>query len=131
MKKIVIDTSAIIAVILGETERNKLIKLTENSLLIAPYSIHWEIGNAISAMFKRKRITIEEAEKAIELYEQIPIKFMDVDLTETINIAKRKDIYAYDAYLLICAKNNRAPLLTLDNKLAACATDQKIKILEI
>ena len=50
---IVIDTSALIAVIVGESERDKIIDLTKGQTLIGPGSIPWEIGNAFSAMFKR------------------------------------------------------------------------------
>lgn len=70
---IVIDTSALIAVIADEPERPKLIEVTIGTDLIAPQSVHWEIGNAFSAMFKRKRISLEQAEQALEIYHQIPI----------------------------------------------------------
>lgn len=43
---IVIDTSALIAVIVAEPERNKLIEITKGNTLIGPGSIPWEIGNA-------------------------------------------------------------------------------------
>jgi len=131
MKKIVIDVSAIIAVILNEPERKKLIELTNNCLLIAPSSIHWEIGNAISAMFKRQKIEFKEAKKAIKIYEQIPIKFTDIDLIESIKIAQQEGMYAYDAYLLVCAKNYKSPLLSLDKKLIKIAKENKIKVLEV
>ena len=131
MKKIVIDTSAIIAVILNEPEREKLIELTKNSILIAPYSVHWEIGNALSAMFKRKRIKFEEAKQAIQLYKQIPIKFIDIDLIESLEMAKIEGMYAYDAYLLLSSKNCNAPLLTLDKKLIEVAQENKIKLIEV
>lgn len=43
---IVIDASAIIAVLAGEPERERLLSLTSGANLIAPPSVHWEIGNA-------------------------------------------------------------------------------------
>jgi uncharacterized protein with PIN domain len=55
---IVIDTSAIIAVLVDEPERQKIIEITEGHSLIGPGSIPWEIGNAFAAMFKRKRLGI-------------------------------------------------------------------------
>lgn len=58
---IVIDTSALIAVIVDEPERNKIIELTTGNKLIGPGSIPWEIGNAFSAMFKQKRMKLDEA----------------------------------------------------------------------
>lgn len=75
MKEIVIDASAIIAVIFNEPERNRLIELTDDCTLAAPASIHWEVGHAISAVFKRRRIDFSGAKKVLKIYEQIPIKF--------------------------------------------------------
>ena len=131
MKEIVIDASAIIAVILNEPERYKIIDISNDCVLIAPSSIHWEIGNAISAMFKRKRLQYKEAKKALEIYEQIPIRFVDVNLTESVKLAEQEGLYAYDSYLLICARNYKSPLLTLDNLLTEVAKKIKIKILEV
>ncbi len=50
---IVIDTSALIAVITGEPERDRIVELTTGATLVGPGSIPWEIGNAFSAMFKQ------------------------------------------------------------------------------
>lgn len=54
--EIVVDTSVIIAVIVDEPEKARLIESTKGASLIAPGSLYWEIGNAFSAMLKRKRI---------------------------------------------------------------------------
>ncbi len=43
---IVVDTSAIMAVIINEAQREILIDLTRGANLLAPASVHWEIGNA-------------------------------------------------------------------------------------
>jgi predicted nucleic acid-binding protein len=61
---IVIDTSALIAVIVAEPERNKIIEITKGNTLIGPGSIPWEIGNAFSAMFKRNRISLNDLDFA-------------------------------------------------------------------
>ncbi len=55
---IVMDTSALIAVILNEPEKKTIIKATAGNTLVGPESIRWEIGNAFSAMFKQKRIDL-------------------------------------------------------------------------
>jgi predicted nucleic acid-binding protein len=128
---IVIDTSAIIAVITNEPERPKLIEATIGFDLIAPQSVHWEVGNAFSAMFKRKRLSIEQAEQAIESYQKIPIKFVTVDLKQALNISASHSIYAYDAYLIVCALNNKAPLISLDKYLINQSLEVGIKIIEI
>jgi hypothetical protein len=54
---IVVDTSALIAVIANEPEKPTLVELTSGADLIAPGSVHFEIGNAFSAMLRRRRIT--------------------------------------------------------------------------
>ncbi|GAG47454.1 unnamed protein product, partial [marine sediment metagenome] len=63
---IVIDTSAIVAVIFNEPERKAIIKKTNGQTLIGPGSISWEIGNAFSAIFMQGRLTLEEALKGLE-----------------------------------------------------------------
>lgn len=127
---VVIDTSAIIAVIVGEPERDQLIQSTVGVDLIAPASVHWEIANAFSAMLRRSRITLEQARASIDAYRSIPIRMVDIDLVEAINLAGRMDIYAYDAYLLHCADQYNAPLLTLDQALKEHARESILALLE-
>jgi len=85
-----VDTSTVIAVIANETEKPLLIAKTQGYELFAPRSLYWEIGNAFSAMIKRGRITLEQAAAAIEIYEQIPIILVDVDLKQAINRLRDK-----------------------------------------
>ena len=77
---ITIDTSVILAVVCGEPSRDRAIELTSGHSLVAPKSLHWEVGNALSAMLKRHRITAAQANLCIDSYRQIPIKLADVDL---------------------------------------------------
>ncbi len=100
---ITIDTSALIAVIANEAQKNQMITLTEGVNLCAPSSVHWKIGNAFSAMLKRDRIDIVQARFCIQAYRKIPIKFVDVNLIQTLKIVEQLKIYAYDAYLIQCA----------------------------
>ena len=95
---IVIDTSALIAVIAGEPERSKIIELTSGNTLIGPGSIPWEIGNAFSAMFKQKRLSFEEAKKGISIFNRIPIRYIETDFVSVLKISSQASIYAYDAY---------------------------------
>ena len=129
---ITIDTSTIIALITEEQMNLAISKaISDDSTLIAPESIHWEIGNTFSAMFRRHRITFEQALDALSIYESIPIRFIKVDLDQSLKIAKDLNIYAYDAYLIQCAQKYRTPLLTLDQKLAQLAGQAGVKIIEV
>ncbi len=128
---IVVDTSVLVAVIANEPEKSALIELTKGADLIAPSSVHWEIGNAFSAMLKRKRITLSQARTAIGVYERIHVRFVDVELMDTLDIAERRGIYAYDAYILQCALKHDCPLVSLDQSLVTHAQQMKIQVLEV
>jgi predicted nucleic acid-binding protein len=128
---IVIDTSALIAVIVNEPERNKIIEITKGNTLIGPGSIPWEIGNAFSAMFKRNKVGLEEAKKGLEIFNSIPIRYIEPDFTNAVSISKQSGIYAYDAYILDCALRQKAPILTLDSRLKQTAQNLRISILEV
>ncbi len=128
---IVIDTSALIAVIVDEPERGKIIEITTGNILIGPGSIPWEIGNAFSAMFKRKRLNFEEAKRGLEIFNSIPLRYIEPDFANAVSISKQTNMYAYDAYFLDCALRQKAPILTLDSRLKETAQNLSIKTLEV
>lgn len=127
---LVVDTSAIIAVIANEPEKPSLISQTQGYDLVAPSSLYWEIGNAFSAMIKRGRITLEQARAAIEIYKQIPLDMVDVDLEQALEIVDKHKVYAYDGYMIACALNRGCPLLTLDGGLAYAAKAAGLEVWE-
>jgi predicted nucleic acid-binding protein len=129
--QIILDTSALLAVLTSEPERAALLEATEGCALVAPASVPWEVGNALSAMLKRKRLTVAQAEKVIESYSRIPLRLIDVDLASSVEVAGRLGLYAYDAYFIVCAAVHRAPLLTLDAGLARAAKKAGIRLVEV
>jgi len=128
--EIVIDTSAILAVIAEQPEKADLVSLTRGAILVAPASVHWEIGSALSAMFKRRAIGIKDALQLLEAYAAIPIRMAEVRLKQAVELSAKLNVYAYDAYILACAINERAPLLTLDGGLRERARELKLDVLE-
>lgn len=126
-----VDTSAIMAVLINEQHKPVLIERTQGCDLIAPESLHWEIGNAFSAMLRRRRITIEQVHSALGSYSRIPIRFVDIELRTAVELAAQYDMYAYDAYMLCCAQKYRTPLLTLDGGLIMKARQAEVSVLEI
>lgn len=129
--EIVVDASVLIAVIVNEIEKERLVATTQEAELIAPKSVHWEIGNAFSSLLKRQRITLEQALQAIDMYLEIPLRFVEVELSNSLGLADELGLYAYDAYLLRCAEKFRLPLLTLDKRLMQAAKDKGISVLEV
>ncbi len=130
---IVIDTSAVIAVIVNEPHRQRMIEATAGGDLLAPRSLHWEIGNAFSSMFKQSNnpITLEQVQEALAFYERMTIRFVDVALQEAVALAHQLDIYAYDAYMLVCARHYNGHLLSLDRRLLRAARQLDLPIIEV
>lgn len=128
---LVVDTSVIISVLTNEKSKPKLIRLTEGEDLVAPSSLHWEIGSALSSMFKRGRITLKLADKALESYSMIPLRLVDVDLFKSLEIAHKYNIYAYDAYFLECARSYNSMLITIDNDLLSIAKQMNVSVKEV
>jgi predicted nucleic acid-binding protein len=127
----VVDTSVIIAVIANEPEKSAIIAHTQGAELLAPRSLHWEVGNAFSAMLKRGRITLEQAKAAVDIYEQISLNVVDINLSQALELASRLNIYAYDAYIIACALNQSSPLLTLDGGLSYAAKAAGVTVVEV
>jgi predicted nucleic acid-binding protein len=128
---IVIDTSALVAVLASEAERPAVVRATVDAELVAPGSVHWEVGNAMSAMLKRRRATSSQVQQALAAYAAIPIRFVDVDLALALEIAAEHGLYAYDAYVLTCALTQRAPVLSLDRGLLHAAASAGVQVMEI
>ncbi len=128
---VTIDTSAILAVCTNEELKPRMVELTVGARLLAPVSVHSEVGNALSAMLKRERITLAQALACLDAYKQIPVKWREVDLPHAVQLAHQLDLYAYDAYLLACAQTSRSPLLTLDKALMRAAREVGVQTLEV
>jgi len=129
--QITIDTSALLAVCTNEIQKPRMVELTMGARLLAPVSVHGEVGNALSAMLKRERVTLAQALACLDVYKQIPVKWLEVDLPLALTLAHQLDLYAYDAYLLACAEITHSPLLTLDKALIRAAKEAGIQTLEV
>jgi predicted nucleic acid-binding protein len=128
--KIIADTNTFIAVALNEPEKGKIIRLTAGHELIAPDVLPFEIGNALTAMMKKKALKKDEIMSAWEIVQQIPVDLRHTDIKSALSIAIKFNLYAYDAYFLECAENLRGPLLTLDLGMQRVAREIGISILE-
>lgn len=126
----VIDTSALLAVLLEEPERPALIAASHGVVLFAPASLPWEVGNALVAATRRRRLTAAEAQRAWVAYEAVPLRLVEVDIGRAVAVALDLELYAYDAYMLELARHRGLPLLTLDKKLGAAARASGLQLVE-
>jgi len=129
--QVVIDSSAILAVLLREPQRDALIAATTSAALLSPASTPWEVGNALVAGWRRKRLTVEQMQTAWESFQGIPLRLVEVDIRRSLQLAVDRGLYAYDAYVLETALVRRIPLLTLDQGLAKAAARAGVENLEV
>ncbi len=127
---VISDANIFLAVALDEPEKDHIIQITSGIDVVAPEILPYEIGNALSAMIKRKQITPNEAFSAQKTSYAIPVRLISVDIQQALKIAIEFNIYAYDAYFLQCAKTISCPLITLDKQLKQVALKLNIEVLE-
>lgn len=127
---IIADTNIFLAVVLNEPHKAQIIQHTSNCTLFAPEILPYELGNALSAIVKRKQLTSKEAVKAFELTDAIKVRLVKPDIKRALEIALQFNIYAYDAYYLQVALSLDCPLMTIDKKMQDVAKQLNISIKE-
>lgn len=127
---LVADTNIFLAVVLNEPEKGHIMEATSEAVLNAPEILPYEIGNALSAMVKRRRISKAEALAAEKAASLIPVRLISIDVHAALELAIENNIYAYDAYFLHCAKSLAQPLMSLDKTIKQVARDIGVKLME-
>lgn len=127
---VVSDSNIFLAVALDEPQKENIIQATSEVDAISPEILLYEIGNALTAMVKRKQLTQDESLSAFEAVCCIPVRLVSVDIQEALQLAHEHNIYAYDAYFLQCAKHWACPLITLDKRMKKVASELNIEVVE-
>ena len=129
--RLVADANVYLAVALEEPEKQGIIEVTRGRTLTSPEALPFEIGNALSALIRRGRLSLQEAQSAWQACSAITVELRSVDVDAALEIAAKHGIYAYDAYYLQCAASLRSPLLTLDQRLVRVAVAVGVKVMEV
>ena len=127
---VVADTNIFLAIALDEPQKEHIIDVTSDAVLSAPEILPYEIGNALSAMTKRGRISKGEALAAEKAANLIPVRLVSIDVQQALELAIEYNIYSYDAYFLLCAKSLVQSLMSLDKRMKQIARDLGIDVLE-
>lgn len=131
MPFVVIDTSALLAVLLNEPSRPALISATEGYGLVGAPSLPWEVGNALVAGVRRARLSAADVRHAWASYQAVPVRLVSIDMGRALTVAMESGLYAYDGYVLETARAERLPLLTLDRGLARAAQRLGLHMMEV
>jgi predicted nucleic acid-binding protein len=127
--EIIVDASAIMAVIVKEPERDLVIQLTKNAVIISPDMVSYEIANGLTKMMKKKIIEKERMINAFQYFKRAPIKTIEIDIEKALEIAWDYKIYAYDACYLEAAVRLDLPLLTFDGNMTRVGKELGVSII--
>lgn len=127
----VIDTSAIIASVMRGPERGALVEAASGHVLIAPEFVRWEVCQVLSVMIRQKGIDVAEGRRGMEILDDIPLRYVDVDMAQVLSIASRMKGVAADTFFLETAIRYNAPLLTLDRSLGRAAESLGIDVVRL
>jgi predicted nucleic acid-binding protein len=127
---IVLDSNAAIEVVLKRkkgTVFRELIEASEKTITSEFFRI--ESANVIRKYYKGNYIAKEEANKLLELSENLIDEFIPISENnlEALNEAIRLDYSAYDMLYLTLARRTGALLITLDKRLNEIAKQEGIE----
>ena len=121
MRTLVVDASALGALVFGEPQAEEMSRVLTDATLVAPALLWFEMAAiAIKKIRTHKQLTAQ-IQTALNLALQLPIIVRDVDYGETVNLALASDLTTYDASYLWLAGHLDAELVTLDAKLRKAA----------
>lgn len=118
---IVVDASALAAVMFLEPEAPRVVAVLEREQWHAPAMLTFELTNIARTKMKQAPSETALIEEALEDMLAHPISFDPVDFRSVLNLAIETGLTAYDASYLWLSRHLGAPLVTLDRELAAHA----------
>jgi predicted nucleic acid-binding protein len=132
----VLDCSVAISWLMPDESSNlSLLEIVAEEGAIVPSLWKLEIGNVLLLSERKKRITMEQRQRAIHTLEELPISIdimtSDHAWLEIMEIAERYSLTLYDASYLELALRRSLPLATSDNSLKQASELAGVPRLEI
>ncbi len=119
---LVVDASAVAALVFGEREKPWVEDLTDRAELLAPPLLLFELGNIC---WKKLRRFPEQAGVILPAWTTwcaaVLVKAEAIDPTPTLSLAREHNLTFYDASYLWLAQHRTADLISLDAKLVRAA----------
>lgn len=119
--KVVVDASALGAVLFGEPEASQVAEQLGDSALVAPTLFSYEIANICWKKLRRhpeKRAALLEG---YSLLGRMEIEEVEVSVPEALLLADRENLTVYDASYLWLSRKLGVKLVTLDGDLNTAA----------
>jgi predicted nucleic acid-binding protein len=118
MSATVIDASAVAAVLFDEAEAEPILA-SISGILIAPRLLPYELARVCTTKLLRRPSDAEAIHARYALFAELDIELSEPDWATLPQLAVQCALSAYDAAYLQLALQQRAPLVTLDARLAA------------
>ena len=120
-KSLVVDASAVAALLFGEPEGEDMARRLTGRPLVAPLLLPFEVANVCLVKARRHPESRDALFAAHGLLGSLGIRLFPVEGDALVDLAERNGLTAYDAAYLLLARSLDAELVTLDRKLAAAA----------
>lgn len=115
---IVVDASAIAAVLFDEPEAAPIVASTTGAL-IAPTLLRYELASVATTKLIRYPQRADEINQRYRLLDRLAIEYVEPEWPTLPSLARRWALSAYDAAYLQLSLTRGAALVTLDARLAA------------
>ena len=118
MPAIVIDASALIAVVFGEPEGDAVRDLCHGAQLLAPQLLDYEVANICLVKQRRYPDIADKLARQFSAFQLLALERLPVQIGEVHLLATQTSLTAYDAAYLWLALQQNCPLITLDSALS-------------
>lgn len=118
MSVTVVDASAIAAVLFDEPEAGPVMA-SVSGLLLAPGLLRYEMASVCAAKLQRDPRAAKLVLQRYRLFTGLDIELVEPDWDALPLLARQWELSAYDAAYLQVALKHKAPLVTLDARLAS------------
>jgi len=118
---VVVDASAVAALVFGEPDAEAVAARLAGRPLIAPTLLRYEMVSVYLKKLRRYAAERSALSEMLRAYSQLEIQEVQPDTEEVARIAEETGLTAYDAAYLWLGQLIRAPVVTLDQRLAEVA----------
>jgi predicted nucleic acid-binding protein len=118
---VVVDASAIAAVLFGEEGGPKVAARLEGKVLFAPTLLRYEVASAGLKKCSEQPDQDAGLERALSLFPSLAIREIQVPPADLPNLARLTGLTTYDAAYLWLARALSSSLVSLDHRLTAAA----------
>lgn len=127
MRALVVDASAMGALVFGEPDAEQISQTLDGATLAAPALLWYEMAAVAVKKIRKHPQLGASIQGALKLAFRLPLTIIDVDFGETVSLALKNDLTIYDASYLWLADHLGAELVTLDEKLGKAAAGKRAR----